>query len=56
MSQAHRVQVLVPTSELRVIDGVGHIPHIEDPPAFESLLVRELRSADPAAASATDSR
>lgn len=44
VSQAHRLQALVPQSQLRVIDKVGHIPHIEDPAAFESLLVRELHS------------
>lgn len=52
MSQARRLQALVPQSQLRVIDRVGHIPHIEDPPAFESLLVKELQSAAASAATA----
>lgn len=45
MSQAQRLQALVPRSQLRAIDRVGHIPHIEDPVAFESLLVRELHES-----------
>jgi len=50
LAQARHVQSLLPKARLRVIPGVGHIPHIEDPPRFEALLARTL--AEPATAPA----
>lgn len=41
IDQAHHLQTLLPAAKLHVIDGVGHIPHIEDPP----LLARTLAEA-----------
>jgi pimeloyl-ACP methyl ester carboxylesterase len=43
LAQARHLQGLVPSARLRVLPGVGHIPHIEDPPAFEQALVGILR-------------
>jgi pimeloyl-ACP methyl ester carboxylesterase len=43
LPQGRRLQALVPGSSLRELPGVGHIPHIEDPPAFEQALLEALR-------------
>jgi len=40
--QGQRLQTLIPGSQLIVIDGVGHIPYIEDPPRFIDALRRSL--------------
>jgi pimeloyl-ACP methyl ester carboxylesterase len=40
--QARRLQALVPGSTLVLLPGVGHIPHIEDPPAFERALLSAI--------------
>ena len=39
--QGERLRDLIPGSQLVVLEGVGHIPYIEDPPRFNSAL-REL--------------
>jgi len=39
--QGERLHALIPGSRLVVLDGVGHIPYIEDPPRFTAAL-REL--------------
>lgn len=36
--QGERLHSLIPDSQLIVIDGVGHIPYIEDPPRFIAAL------------------
>ncbi|HEV8693223.1 MAG TPA: alpha/beta hydrolase, partial [Lysobacter sp.] len=46
LDQAHRLRKLVPQSRLQVIPGVGHIPHIEAPEAFERTLLNALQVTD----------
>ena len=36
--QGERLHQLIPHSQLIVLDGVGHIPYIEDPPRFTAAL------------------
>lgn len=48
LAQARHLQSLLPQSRLRVIPGVGHIPHIEDPARFEALLATTLAQPAPA--------
>jgi pimeloyl-ACP methyl ester carboxylesterase len=45
LAQAEHLRTLVPTARLRTLAGVGHIPHIEDPAAFEKALVETLRGS-----------
>jgi pimeloyl-ACP methyl ester carboxylesterase len=48
LAQASDLQSLVPAASLRVMKDVGHIPQIEDPDAFNAVLlaaIRELQSA-----------
>ena len=50
--QANDLRSLVPSASLHVMRDVGHIPQIEDPDAFNSVLlsaIREVMSVDPAA-------
>ncbi|MGG6463648.1 alpha/beta fold hydrolase [Solilutibacter silvestris] len=47
LAQAQRLHGLLPHSSLRVIPGVGHIPHIEAPASFERSLLDALQ--EPAA-------
>jgi pimeloyl-ACP methyl ester carboxylesterase len=42
LPQARHLQSLLPNARLQVIAGVGHIPHIEDPTRFETILVQVL--------------
>lgn len=42
LAQAEFLATLVPATRLRVIDGVGHIPHIEAPDAFPPALLDTL--------------
>lgn len=42
LAQGEQVVALVPHGRLEVLAGVGHIPQIERPEAFNSLLVRSL--------------
>jgi pimeloyl-ACP methyl ester carboxylesterase len=42
--QGERLHELIPGSTLTVLDGVGHIPYIEDPAAFDRELLRSLRA------------
>jgi pimeloyl-ACP methyl ester carboxylesterase len=41
--QGQRLQRLLPGSTLDIINGVGHIPHIEDEQAFLSILTMRLK-------------
>jgi pimeloyl-ACP methyl ester carboxylesterase len=43
LAQARHLQQVVPAARLQVLPGVGHIPHIEDPQAFEPALLHALR-------------
>ena len=43
LSQAEHLKQLVPHAELSVLNGVGHIPQIEDPARFNDVLLRFLR-------------
>jgi pimeloyl-ACP methyl ester carboxylesterase len=45
LAQARALQRLLPHATLTVLPGVGHIPQIEDPPAFDRALVEALRAA-----------
>ncbi|MGH8030706.1 MAG: alpha/beta fold hydrolase [Arenimonas sp.] len=45
LAQGKHLQSLVPHSRLQVIQGVGHIPHIEDPLRFEQVLLATLARA-----------
>lgn len=42
LSQAKRIAELTRARSLHVLPGVGHIPHIEDPHAFEAALDQSL--------------
>jgi pimeloyl-ACP methyl ester carboxylesterase len=45
LAQAQHLQSLVPSARLRVLPGIGHIPHIEDAAGFEKVLVETLRES-----------
>ncbi len=47
VAQGERIVRLVPHGRLAVLPEVGHIPQIEDPEAFNALLVRELAALAP---------
>ncbi|MBR0850240.1 alpha/beta hydrolase [Bradyrhizobium diazoefficiens] len=58
LAQANDLRSLIPSASLHVMKDVGHIPQIEDPDAFNAVLlsaIREVTSAD-TAASRDDSR
>lgn len=42
LAQAERLRLLVPGATLDVIDGIGHIPHLEAPERFMQLLLPRL--------------
>jgi len=42
LAQAHDLRALIPTSTLSTLVGVGHIRQIEDPEAFNRVLVEQL--------------
>jgi pimeloyl-ACP methyl ester carboxylesterase len=42
LAQGERIRGLVPHGELEVVPGVGHIPQLEAPAAFNAVLVRLL--------------
>jgi pimeloyl-ACP methyl ester carboxylesterase len=42
LPQGERVASLIPGATLDVLDGVGHIPHLEAPASFERLLLQRL--------------
>jgi pimeloyl-ACP methyl ester carboxylesterase len=42
LNQAERLKQIVPHAELSVLDGVGHIPQIEDPARFNAALLKFL--------------
>ncbi|MDP3703475.1 MAG: alpha/beta hydrolase [Candidatus Omnitrophota bacterium] len=42
LEQAHDLQKLLPRAALTVLPGLGHIPQIEDPEAFNSALLTAL--------------
>lgn len=42
LPQGRRIASLTRARSLQLLPGVGHIPHIEDPPAFEAALDRSL--------------
>lgn len=41
--QGEALRKLIPLSTLRTIPGIGHIPHLEAPNAFNPVLIEELR-------------
>jgi pimeloyl-ACP methyl ester carboxylesterase len=43
IGQGQRLQNLLKGSTLDIIDGVGHIPHIEDEQAFLTILKKRLK-------------
>jgi pimeloyl-ACP methyl ester carboxylesterase len=43
LAQGERLQRLLPGATLDIINGVGHIPHIEDEQAFLAFLTKRLR-------------
>ncbi|WP_133501382.1 alpha/beta fold hydrolase [Cognatilysobacter terrigena] len=47
IAQAERLRALVPGTQLRVLHGVGHIPHLEDPTSFEPVLLQALATPSP---------
>lgn len=49
-AQATHLQSLVPGTPLRMMEGVGHIPHIEAPDDFARLLLDTLAAPAPLAA------
>ncbi len=46
LAQAQRLLKILPHSTLDVIEGVGHIPHIEDEADFVRLAISRLRSPE----------
>jgi pimeloyl-ACP methyl ester carboxylesterase len=42
--QGEALKKLIPNSELTVIDGVGHIPYIENAPKFNEILLKYLNA------------
>lgn len=42
LPQGERIAALIPGATLDVMDGVGHIPHLEAPASFERLLLQRL--------------
>jgi len=42
LDQAHDLQNLIPQATLSVLAGLGHIPQIEDPVAFNAALLKGL--------------
>ena len=42
LQQGEQLVALVPRGRLEVMPGVGHIPQIESPDAFNAILVRVL--------------
>lgn len=40
LSEGERLQKLIPGSKLEIMDGVGHVPYVEDPEAFNELLLK----------------
>lgn len=44
LSQGEQLHALIASSSLTIIDGVGHMPHLEDPVAFDSALKDTLHS------------
>jgi pimeloyl-ACP methyl ester carboxylesterase len=43
LAQGRRLHQLIPASRLSVLDGVGHMPQIEDPAAFNRVLLDFLQ-------------
>jgi pimeloyl-ACP methyl ester carboxylesterase len=48
LAQANDLQSLIPSASLRVMKDVGHIPQIEDPDAFDAVLLAAIREFVPA--------
>jgi pimeloyl-ACP methyl ester carboxylesterase len=42
LDQAHDLQTLMPQTRLTLLPGLGHIPQIEDPDAFNNALLKAL--------------
>ena len=43
LDQGQRLHKLLPTSELSVLEGIGHMPQIEDPASFNRVLLEFLQ-------------
>ncbi|HEV3043168.1 MAG TPA: alpha/beta hydrolase [Roseiarcus sp.] len=43
LSLGQRLQSLLPGATLDIINGVGHIPHIEDEQAYLTFLTKRLK-------------
>ena len=46
LAQGQRLDSVIPRSELVVLDGIGHMPQIEDPAGFNAALLRFVSRAD----------
>ncbi len=44
IEQAKTLQSLIPNAQLEVLQGAGHIPHLEAPEAFNQALIKVLNS------------
>lgn len=44
LSQGEALRTYLPNAALTVMDGVGHMPHIEDPGTFNDVLLRAIES------------
>lgn len=49
LAQANDLRSLIPSASLRVMKDVGHIPQIEDPAAFNAVLIGAIREVASAA-------
>ena len=47
VAHAHKVHEAIPNSQLRIMPGVGHFPHAEEPARFVEILEDFLHSTDP---------
>ncbi len=53
VSHARAAHEAIPGSRLEILDGVGHFPHVEDPPRFVAVL-RDFLATTPVAPQAPD--
>ncbi|MBW7970711.1 alpha/beta hydrolase [Bradyrhizobium sp. BR 10289] len=52
LAQANDLRSLIPSASVHVMQNVGHIPQIEDPDAFNTVLLSAIREVMPADAAA----
>ena len=53
---AHKVHEAIPNSQLRIMEGVGHFPHAEEPARFVEILEEFLHGTEPSHVTAEQMR